>query len=169
MVTKKKHNLIITLPLIAFSIPLFAEHSITAANGCPYETFMRVDGKCLDISQEGLKDMTTVLSSNSIKKVDHKLEQVSQELTELKAELAEFDDNSVEKVEREIEQVNQGLVDLDRKLAEFNQTTVERVEIKIEDVGAGLNQLSTELAEFCATEHPQADSQSDTLEDICQY
>lgn len=39
----------LTLPLIALCLPLFVEEQITAKNGCPYETYLRIDEKCLDI------------------------------------------------------------------------------------------------------------------------
>ena len=91
MVTKeKKNNIKITLPLVALCLPLFANHSAMVENGCPYETYLRVDGKCLDISQEGLNDITEELDSNSVEEVSQEVEELSEELEELSEELAEL-------------------------------------------------------------------------------
>lgn len=90
MATKEIINNIITLPLIALCLPLFVEDRITAEHSCPYETYLRVDNKCLDISERGLNDLTAKLDTNSIKEVDREIEDVSKELEELSAELKEF-------------------------------------------------------------------------------
>ena len=96
MATKEIINNIITLPLIALCLPLFVEDRITVENGCPYETYLRVDNKCLDISEPGLNYLTAKLDPNSVKEVDREIEDVSKELKELSAELEEF---CVEKLE----------------------------------------------------------------------
>jgi predicted transcriptional regulator len=90
MATKEIISNIITLPLIALCLPLFVEDRLTAEHGCPYETYLRVDNKCLDISEQGLNDLIAKLDTNSIEKVDREIEDVSKELEELSAELKEF-------------------------------------------------------------------------------
>ncbi len=89
-VKKKNHQIKITLPLIALCLPLFAKHYVTAENGCPYETYLRVDNKCVDISQEGLYKITKKLDENSVKEVTQEIEEVGQELQDLSEELNEF-------------------------------------------------------------------------------
>lgn len=91
MAVKEKTNQIkITLPLIALCLPLFANHYVTAENGCPYETYLRVDNKCVDISQKGLHKITKKLDKNSVKEVTQEIEEVGQELQDLSEELNEF-------------------------------------------------------------------------------
>ena len=91
MVTKeKKNNIKLTLPLIALCVPLFANYSAAIENGCPYETYVRVDGKCLDISENGLNEITEKLDSDFVREVNKEIEQVSQELEELSQELEEL-------------------------------------------------------------------------------
>jgi hypothetical protein len=84
MFTKERvHNIKITLSLFALCVPLFANHSTMSENSCPYETYVRLKGKCLDISQEGLNDITEELDSNSVAKVGIQIEALSQELSDL--------------------------------------------------------------------------------------
>lgn len=91
MATKERVNQIkITLPLIALCLPLFANHYARAENGCPYETYIHVEGKCVDISEEGLNDMTEKFEDSEVKEVSKEIEEVSQELEELSEELDEF-------------------------------------------------------------------------------
>lgn len=91
MATKERVNQIrITLPLIALCFPLFVNHYVKAENSCPYETYIRVEGKCVDISEGGLNDITEELNSSAVKEVNKEIEQVSQELEELGEELEEF-------------------------------------------------------------------------------
>ena len=51
-------NIKITLSLIALCVPLFVRYSVTAENSCPYETYMHIDNKCLDISEKALSNLT---------------------------------------------------------------------------------------------------------------
>lgn len=91
MATKERINQIrITLPLIALCLPLFANHYVKAENSCPYETYIRVEGKCVDISEEGLNDLTEELGGSGVKQVSKEVEEVSHELEELSEELTEF-------------------------------------------------------------------------------
>jgi predicted transcriptional regulator len=86
MFTKEKvNNIKITLSLIALCVPLFANHSAMIENSCPYETYVRVDGKCLDISQEGLSNITEELNrnNNSVTEVSTEVKELSQELEKL--------------------------------------------------------------------------------------
>jgi len=91
MATKEKtHQIKITLPLIALCLPLFANHYAKAENGCPYETYIRMDHKCLDISPKGLSEITEELGKNAAKEVNKEIEEVSLELEELSEELEIF-------------------------------------------------------------------------------
>ena len=91
MVTKeKKKNITITLPLIALCVPLFSNYSAAIENGCPFETYVRVEGKCLDISQEGLNGITQELDSNLVKEVNKEVAELGEELEELNEELEEL-------------------------------------------------------------------------------
>ena len=91
MATKEKVNQIrITLPLIALSLPLFVNHYVKAENSCPYETYIRVEGKCVDISEQGLNNITQELEDDTVLEVSKEIEEVSQELEELGDELEEF-------------------------------------------------------------------------------
>ena len=91
MATKERVNQIrITLPLIALCLPLFANHYVKAENSCPYETYIRVEGKCVDISEKGLNDITDELEGSAVKEVSKEIEEVGQELEELSEELDEF-------------------------------------------------------------------------------
>lgn len=92
MKKEKINNLKITLSFVALCLPLFAKYSVTAQNGCPYETYVRIDGKCLDISQEGLNDIIEELDSNSveIKDVNQEVKELNQDLNELSKELKEL-------------------------------------------------------------------------------
>ena len=61
MATKEKtktNQIKLTLPLIALCLPLFANHQVTAENGCPYENYLRIEGQCVDISQQELDEIT---------------------------------------------------------------------------------------------------------------
>ena len=84
------NNIKITLPLIALCLPLFVEYHATAENSCPYETFIRVDSKCVDISERGLNDITEELNVSSAVEVNKQIKEVSKELEELSEELEEF-------------------------------------------------------------------------------
>lgn len=86
----QKKNIKLTLPLIALCVPLFANYSAKIENGCPFETYVRVEGKCLDISQEGLNNITAKLDSNSVKQVNQEVAELSEELEELGEELEEL-------------------------------------------------------------------------------
>ena len=88
--SEKKKNIRITLPLIALCMPLFANYSAAMENSCPYETYLRVDDKCLDISQEGLNDITEELDSGSVKEVNKEVAELNEELEELSEELEEL-------------------------------------------------------------------------------
>ena len=91
MATKERINQIrITLPLIALCLPLFANHYVKAENSCPYETYIRIEGKCVDISEGGLNDITEELEGNAVEEVNKEIKQVSRELSELGEELTEF-------------------------------------------------------------------------------
>lgn len=91
MATKERVNQIrITLPLIALCLPLFANHYAKAENSCPYQTYIRVEGKCVEISEEGLNDITEELEGSGVKEVSKEIEQLSQELEELSEELTKF-------------------------------------------------------------------------------
>lgn len=91
MATKEKGNQIkITLPLIVLCLPLFAQHYAKAENSCPYETYLRLDNKCLDISRQGLNEITEELNKDVVKEVSKEIEEVSQELEDLSNELDEF-------------------------------------------------------------------------------
>jgi hypothetical protein len=70
------------LPLIALCLPLFVEYGVSADNTCPYETYIYLQGKCVNLSTERLHTVPDE-SSNIIKKVDRKLQQLNQELTKL--------------------------------------------------------------------------------------
>lgn len=90
MATKEIINIGFTLTLIAFGIPLFAKDRAVADNACPYETYLRVDNRCLNISEPGLGSMTAQLNADSVKKVNRELAEVSKELDDLSAELDKF-------------------------------------------------------------------------------
>lgn len=91
MVTKERiNNIKITLPLVALCLPLFVEYSVTAENSCPYETYMHLEGKCLDISEKGLNNITEEIDSSLVKEVNKELAEVNKELEELNNELEEF-------------------------------------------------------------------------------
>ncbi|MBE9044126.1 hypothetical protein IQ255_06860 [Pleurocapsales cyanobacterium LEGE 10410] len=91
MATKERiNNIKITLPLIALCLPLFVKYQVTAENGCPYETYIRVDGKCLDISKQGLEEIAEEFDDNLAKEVNQEVNQVSKELEELSEELDEL-------------------------------------------------------------------------------
>ena len=91
MVNRERINQIkITLPLIALCLPLFANHYVTAQNGCPYETYLRLDNKCVDLSEQGLNNISQEIAGNAGQEVSKEVNEVSQELKELKKELKEF-------------------------------------------------------------------------------
>lgn len=91
MATKERINQIrLTLPLIALCFPLFVNHYVKAENSCPFETYIRVEDKCVDISEQGLSEITAELDSGAIESVSQEIKQVSQELAELGEELQEF-------------------------------------------------------------------------------
>ena len=71
-------------------IPLFAKDRAVADNTCPYETYLRVDNRCLGISEPGLDTITAQLDADSVKKVNRQLAEVSKELDDLSEELDEF-------------------------------------------------------------------------------
>ena len=71
-------------------MPLFANYSAAMENSCPYETYLRVDDKCLDISQEGLNDITKELDSSSVNEVNKEVAELNEELEELNEELEEL-------------------------------------------------------------------------------
>lgn len=89
MATKEIINIVFTLPLIAFCLPLFAEDRVKAENSCPFETYLRVDNKCLDISEPGLESITAKLDPHSVREVSREIKQVSKELEDLSEELKE--------------------------------------------------------------------------------
>ncbi|MEL6442316.1 MAG: hypothetical protein AAFQ80_24095 [Cyanobacteria bacterium J06621_8] len=80
----------ITLPLIVLSLPVFAHHNVVAENACPFETYIRVDNKCLDISEQGLNEIAKKLDNNAVPEINQEIKDVSQQLAELSAELAKF-------------------------------------------------------------------------------
>lgn len=84
------NNIKITLPLIALSLPLFANYHVTAENGCPYETYIRLEGKCIDISEQGLNEISDELDTPNVEEVSQEIEEVNQELEELGEELEEL-------------------------------------------------------------------------------
>ena len=91
MATKERINQIkITLPMIALCLPLFANHYAKAENACPYETYLRLENKCVDISQQGLYEITEELERNTVTEVSKEIEEVSQELEDLSEELEEL-------------------------------------------------------------------------------
>ncbi|MEL6496052.1 MAG: hypothetical protein AAFQ41_13165 [Cyanobacteria bacterium J06623_7] len=91
MATKERIKQIrITLPLIAVCLPLFVNHYVKAENGCPYETYLRIEGKCVDISERGLNEITQELEEDAVLEVSKEIAEVSQELEELGRELEEF-------------------------------------------------------------------------------
>lgn len=90
-------HLKITLPLIAFCLPLFVKYSVEAENSCPYENYMLIDQKCLDISQTGLTDLTEELDNTSFEDVSQDIEELGAQLTELCTE-----EQSVDSAESEI-------------------------------------------------------------------
>jgi len=71
-------------------LPLSFEHYLKADNTCPYETYIRIEGKCIDISEQGLDKITLELGTPHITEVNKEIKEVSQELKELKEEIAEF-------------------------------------------------------------------------------
>ena len=74
MTSKKKTNQIkITLPLIALCIPLFANHHVTAESGCPFDTYLRLESKCVDISQQELNEIVEEINDNSIAEVSRQI------------------------------------------------------------------------------------------------
>lgn len=89
-IKEKKTSIRTTLPLIAFCMPLFANYSAAMENSCPYETYLRIDDKCLDISQEGLDDITKELDSSSFNEVNQEVVELNEELEELSEELEEL-------------------------------------------------------------------------------
>ncbi|BAZ43741.1 hypothetical protein NIES4102_07420 [Chondrocystis sp. NIES-4102] len=105
MATKESNSKInhikITLPLIALCLPLFVKHYAEAENSCPYETYLHFDGKCLDISAEGLNNINQGFSINSSKVVNREIADLHQR---------------VEKISNKIEQLC---------MTEIPQTSVE--------------------------------------------
>ncbi len=87
---ERVHNLKITLPLIALCLPLFVKQYVTAENGCPYKTYVRLDSKCIDISKEGLNDITEKIDISKGKEVNKEIVEVSKKLKDLSAEIEEF-------------------------------------------------------------------------------
>ncbi len=98
---ERVHNLKITLPLIALCLPLFVKQYVTAENGCPYETYVRLDSKCIDISKERFNDMTEEIDISKAKEVNKEIVEVRKELKDLSAEIEDFC------VEKQPETINQ--------------------------------------------------------------
>jgi hypothetical protein len=104
----KINNIKITLPLIALCLPLFVKYYAKAENGCPYETYLHLDGKCLDISAEGLNDITKELNTHSSNEVNQEIADINQGLENISEKLDELcvtevpetstDDNFVENI-----------------------------------------------------------------------
>ena len=93
MTAEKKTNQIkIILPLIALCLPLFANYNVKAENACPYKTYIHVDDKCMDISAEGLQEITEEIDSDAVADVSQEIKDVSEELSELSTELNELCD-----------------------------------------------------------------------------
>lgn len=104
MATKEKnHQIKTTLPLIALCLPLFAQHYVKAENNCPYETYLRLDNKCLDISQQGLNEIAEELNQDVVKKVSKEIKEVSQELEDLSNELDEFCTEELPETDTQVE------------------------------------------------------------------
>ncbi len=66
-------NIKITLSLIALCVPLFVRYSVTAENSCPYETYMHLNGKCLDISEKALSNISEELDNNFIEELSEEI------------------------------------------------------------------------------------------------
>jgi len=96
-------HLKITLPLIAFCLPLFFKYSVKAKNSCPYEIYMHIDEKCLDISRTGLNNLTQELNNISAegisKEVEELGEELGEELTEICTEEQPVDSAQIEIME----------------------------------------------------------------------
>lgn len=94
MATQERINQIgITLSLIALCLPLFVNYHVKAKNSCPYETYIRVDQKCVDISAQGLGEITAKLDridQNGVEEVTQEIAEVSNELEDLSQELEEY-------------------------------------------------------------------------------
>ena len=91
MATKERVNqIIITLPLIAVCLPLFVNHHVKAENSCPYETYIRLEERCVDISEQGLNEITQELEDDAVLEISQEIESVSRELEDLNEELEEF-------------------------------------------------------------------------------
>jgi hypothetical protein len=73
------------LPLVALCLPLFVEYGVSADNSCPYQTYIYLEGKCVDLSTERL-NTTSNEPNKAIEKVDREVRQLNQELTELCSE-----------------------------------------------------------------------------------
>ncbi|MGL6341659.1 MAG: hypothetical protein ACRC80_21260 [Waterburya sp.] len=86
----KINNIKITLPLIALCLPLFVKYYAQAENGCPYETYIHLDGKCLDISAEGLDDITKELNTHSANEVNQEIADINQGLENISEKLDEL-------------------------------------------------------------------------------
>lgn len=83
-------NILFTLSLIALCLPLFVKDRVKAENACPYETYLRVDDRCLDVSQPGLDTIVAKINTDSYnpnKPVNREIEQVGQELQKLSGKL----------------------------------------------------------------------------------
>ena len=81
MATEEQVNQIkITLPLIAVCLPLFVNHYVKAENSCPYETYIRLEERCVDISEQGLNEITQELEDDAVLEISKEIESVSQEL-----------------------------------------------------------------------------------------
>jgi hypothetical protein len=86
----KINNIKITLPLIALCLPLFVKYYAKAENSCPYETYLHFDGKCLDISTQGLNDITEELNTNSVNEVNQEIADINQGLENISDKLDEL-------------------------------------------------------------------------------
>jgi hypothetical protein len=70
------------LPLIALCLPLFVEYGVSADNSCPYEKYIFLEGKCVDLSEDRLNEVNKQ-ANKSIKKVDREIKQLNRELNKL--------------------------------------------------------------------------------------
>jgi hypothetical protein len=86
----KINNIKITLSLIALCLPLFVKYYAQAKNSCPYETYLHLDGKCLDVSTEGLNNITEELNTNSVNEVNQEIANINQGLENISDQLDEL-------------------------------------------------------------------------------
>ncbi len=86
------------LPLIALCLPLFIEYGVSADNSCAYETYIFLEGKCVDLSEERFTEVSDEFSK-AIKKVDREIKQLNRELNKLCNEKETTDKSSEELIE----------------------------------------------------------------------